>query len=587
MRRVLLVFLAACVGPASGATRTIPMARVVESLVADLGDDVYQVRERATAALRRIGYAARQPLEAAARSDDPEIRIRARDILRDITLGVTPEWPAELVLLARHFDQQPRHTRYDALRRIGAIGTPAVPFLVSRLAKGEPNDANYALNFIQSMTDPRVPELIISLIKEPDNDYLTQALAWAQARRGDTVSALGAIVEKRLPPELLKKAADPAIGRLTAKLKTSPREAAQAAAAAAAAHPDDLRPLYVQALALLALDQPEKAAEARQRALKSLPGKPEAHYLAARMLTELGRYRFAVPEWQKIMDAPPEDSPLDVAAHLALNRIYSENGLYEMAADHLGKAVGKAAKLDPQNPIPQTIVQSIHAELSRLRSYGAKYPQEGIVVEDRIPEKEVGVEVAIEAQDGTTDELRAALATASLHLELRAGSPPMRLLDVASVSFRYDRQKKALDILLGEKPACEPVPFEAPKEKARFAVHCGDAAYLFRISPDGTCEQLARYTKNYRLKITLGPRLRICTGHAVALGGKTYEWEKARAGIPLDTLPRRLVLAIQATSPAGPRITVRRTLEFSEPDLVADFLKTPDDRAAKARVPSK
>jgi len=81
--------------------------------------------------------------------------------------------------------------------------------------------------------------------------------------------------------------------------------------------------------------------------------------------------------------------------------------------------------------------------------------------------------------------------------------------------------------------------------------------------------------------------LRICTGQTVALGGKTYEWEKARAGIPLDTLPRRLVLAIQATSPAGPRITVRRTLEFSEPDLVADFLKTPDDRAARARVPSK
>jgi len=475
MRRVLLVFLAACVGSASGATRTIPMARVVESLVADLGHELYQVRERATATLRRIGYAARQPLETAARSDDPEVRVRARDILRDISLGVTPEWPAELVLLARHFDQQPRHMRYDALRRIAAIGLPAVPFLVSRLAKGDSNDANYALNLIQSMTDPHVPELITALIENPDNDYLAQALAWARARRGDSVSALVAIVEKHLPPELLKKAADPAIAQLVAKVKTNPREAAQAAAAAFAAHPDDIRPLYLQALALLALDQPEKAAEPRQQALKSLPGKPEPHYLAARMLTELGRYRFAVPEWQKIIDAPPEDSALDVAAHLALHRIYSENGLYEVAADHLGKAVEKVAKLDPQKPIPQTIVQSIHAELSRLRSLGAKYPQEGIVVEDRIPEKEVGLEVAIEAQDGTTDELRAALATASLHLEIKAGVPPMRLLDVASVSFRYDRQKKALDILLGGKPACEPVPFEAPKEKARFAVHCPTA----------------------------------------------------------------------------------------------------------------
>jgi len=572
MRPTLLALLALCIVPADGAARRIPMERVVESLVADLGDERYQVRERATTVLRTIGLPARPFLEAAARSDDPEIRVRARDILRDVDLGVTPEWPAELVLLARHFDQQPRHIRYESLRQIASLGAPAVPFLLLRLRKDDQGDADYALNFIKTMKDPRVPDIIMTLVKEPNNDRLAQILAWAISQRDSATDQFADLLERRLPGDLAKKVADPATEKLAAVLKDKPRAAAAAAEAAAKAHPDDIRPLYIQALAFLALGQPEKAADIRQRALAAHPQSARAHFLAAWMLTDLGRYRFAVPEWRKVIDITPATSVLNAIANVALHRIYSENGLYELAADHLAKAVENAAQTAGQNPLPKAMVQGVHAEIGRLRNYAARYPQQNVVVEDRIPEEEVGVDVAIEAQDGSTDELRAALSTASLHLQLVAGSPPLRLPDATSLSFRYDRKKKALDVLLRGKPACEPVPFRPPGDKARFAVHCADASYLFRIRPDGACEQLARYTKNYRLRLTLGPRLRICTSYRLSLSGRTYDWDKAKEGIVLDILPERLRLTIDAISPAGPRM-VRRTLTFSEPDLVARFVQ--------------
>ena len=233
----------------------------------------------------------------------------------------------------------------------------------------------------------------------------------------------------------------------------------------------------------------------------------------------------------------------------------------------------KAAKAAGQNPVPPALIQSIHAELSRLRNYAARYPQQNVAVQDRIPQEEIGVEATIEAQEGTTEELRAALSAASLHLQLVAGSPPLRLLDIASVSFRYDRGKKALEVLLRGKPACEPVPFEPSGEKARFAVHCADAAYLYRISPEGACERLARYTKNYRVRVALGPRLSVCTSRRLALDGKTYDWDKAKEGVVLDVLPRRLRVTIEAVTPAGPRITVRRTVLFSEPRLIALLIR--------------
>ena len=58
----------------------------VQDLIKKLGSDDFSTREQATDALKKAGKAAKEPLQkAAAESDDPEVRQRAKDILEEMS----------------------------------------------------------------------------------------------------------------------------------------------------------------------------------------------------------------------------------------------------------------------------------------------------------------------------------------------------------------------------------------------------------------------------------------------------------------------------------------------------------------------
>ncbi len=58
-------------------------AKRIEQLVRELGSENFDVREKATAELRKIGKPATAALKKAAQSDDPEIRLRAKQLLEE------------------------------------------------------------------------------------------------------------------------------------------------------------------------------------------------------------------------------------------------------------------------------------------------------------------------------------------------------------------------------------------------------------------------------------------------------------------------------------------------------------------------
>ena len=62
--------------------------------------------------------------------------MRALAILKDVRLGVGPDWPADLALLARHYDGLPdSNRRREALKRIAdALKERAAPFLLAKMA---------------------------------------------------------------------------------------------------------------------------------------------------------------------------------------------------------------------------------------------------------------------------------------------------------------------------------------------------------------------------------------------------------------------------------------------------------------------
>ena len=63
----------------------------ISELVQKLGAVNFSDRTEAEKALLKIGKPARTALERAVESSDPEIRMRARKILKDIKLGINPE----------------------------------------------------------------------------------------------------------------------------------------------------------------------------------------------------------------------------------------------------------------------------------------------------------------------------------------------------------------------------------------------------------------------------------------------------------------------------------------------------------------
>jgi hypothetical protein len=56
----------------------------IARLIRELGSDDYEARQRASQTLARLGSQTRQQLETAARSSDPEVRLRAGDLLKQI-----------------------------------------------------------------------------------------------------------------------------------------------------------------------------------------------------------------------------------------------------------------------------------------------------------------------------------------------------------------------------------------------------------------------------------------------------------------------------------------------------------------------
>ena len=80
----------------------------IESLVRELGDEDFQVREKATQEIWELGETALPALRKALASTDPEQRIRARDLIGKIQLHITPATdPVVIALVERYAKATP------------------------------------------------------------------------------------------------------------------------------------------------------------------------------------------------------------------------------------------------------------------------------------------------------------------------------------------------------------------------------------------------------------------------------------------------------------------------------------------------
>ena len=102
-----------------------PDEAALKKAVADLGAQQYDVRQAAARVLRQAGAAARAHLEAAARSDDPEVRLTAQGILGELNAADAPGKNMAYVrklMTIRLLAQMKSQRALPALRQLAAGG---------------------------------------------------------------------------------------------------------------------------------------------------------------------------------------------------------------------------------------------------------------------------------------------------------------------------------------------------------------------------------------------------------------------------------------------------------------------------------
>jgi len=320
--------------PADPAER----AQAIESLINDLGAADRDKRDAATDALRRIGLPALKALEKAAESENARLRFSSRKIAKDVRLGITPDWPAHITLLARYYDRMPQlDRRREVLRRIcDRVKEKAVPLLLIAMASDKPAEAECGVNCLKRINTESVCRAIVRLMEEPKNPYQIRALALARARLGQEFDARHVLDAGPVDESTQKKMVEAGVRQLLEQLAGREyEEVAEYAGRFAKAAAFEPRFLYIQAEALAGLHREDQAAALCRQALALNPEEEAPHEAAAEMLIRLGRRRLAAGEWQAILKTPPEGGLYDIDAHLRLAGAYEASGLFEKAADAL------------------------------------------------------------------------------------------------------------------------------------------------------------------------------------------------------------------------------------------------------------
>lgn len=112
-----------------------PFSRQVEQLIRQLGDGRYSVRQQATRRLEEIGLPARDLLEQALASPDPEVRHRARNILEHI---LDLDFEARLQAFSADVEGRLQHELpcWERYRRLAGEG-PASRRLFAEMLRAE------------------------------------------------------------------------------------------------------------------------------------------------------------------------------------------------------------------------------------------------------------------------------------------------------------------------------------------------------------------------------------------------------------------------------------------------------------------
>jgi len=550
----------------------------IATLVSQLGSPSYRTRERATKRLWRIGPPARTALEAAANSKDLEVAARAKLLLKDIRSGIRPDWPVEIIAAARNFEWGTSTARRAAMDKIcKALKGGSLDFLLSRLAAGDGKDAAHALQWVRKLAsdDAKIYPAVLGRIREPKNQYEGQAVVLARVSAGETIAALKVLSQYKIGSSQRQEIIEAGVKNLLKLLaKYEFDKAAEEAAQFCAAAPADGRFLYLRAEALGALEKDEQADRLRKKALALHPAAEAPHYTAGEMLQhKLHRRALALGEWNRILEMPPHKSVYDMNALMRLHSIYAACGMFDRAADCLARGVEMveaARKRSSGVGLIGGTPAGLRRRVEDLRARARRSPAGADAkVTDARPDDGVSLNISVSVKDGKLTELRQALGQVAATMTVNIQPRGLRLLDKGPLSVRYDAGKQQIGVYLNNSRCSAPAPLRLRGKGAKVAIRSLDCYYIFQVdAKGGQATKLARFEKDYTLRLRPGNKVAACKDVTVTINGKSYQWARLLAdGAAFDYLPARLQVAIEGARPSGRPLSMKFNITPVEPAI--------------------
>src|SRR5262245_9288028 len=170
---------------ASGAAE--PTAEEIARAIKQLGADDFAVRQKASQLLWHAGRAAEPALEAAVKSDDAEIALRAKVLLDKFRWGIYADTPADVVdLITAYRTADDDAAREKALKELLARGRPGLA-AVRKMITADTDPA--ARDRITRILSTEASSVALALVEEEKYDELEEHLA-SVAATGDYLASL-------------------------------------------------------------------------------------------------------------------------------------------------------------------------------------------------------------------------------------------------------------------------------------------------------------------------------------------------------------------------------------------------------------
>ncbi|MFC1499371.1 hypothetical protein ACFLS1_13000 [Verrucomicrobiota bacterium] len=544
--------------------------REIDLLIQKLGATSHKERQDASAALRQIGQPAREALERAAKSGDPEIQIRARDILQDIKYGINPSWPEELCLKIRGYEQLDSSAKKQLIHHLFTdYGKQAIPFLLDRVEKGANDDAALAVDRLKDMPDQdAVWKQIVEQVKKPVNKYETRLLVYACERSNDLSNIAHTFGCEHLENNGKTKLTNLAVTILREQLgRRKYKEAEKHADTLAQVAANEARFLYLRAIALSALDRKSEAETIGEKALSLNPDSEGSHYTAGEMLLDLGQLRLSEKEWKKILEIPPVDDVYDINAYMRLGSIYAKCEMYTKAADALETGLAKYEKAKATHSSGMGMIggNTLKERIASLREKAHETDGEkNRRIQDSAAD-ELTITITTSLKDADPDDLVKELRTVTASTTMRVQPHGLRLFEKTNAILKYDSRKDEIAILLNGSPCTKPTKFVCKQETEKFALNNLDMCYIFKVYRDtGAAEKIKSFERDYTVTITRGPAISAWKNTVITVNDKAYTWKKLAEGVPFDFLPEKLKVKIKGLTPAGEEKTINKILDPEE-----------------------